>query len=122
MAKIMSYEKAVENVLNGSPVEGELREVLEKLKVSLGKRNASKSGKPSKAQKENADLAERIYEAMEPGVIYEHGDICSLLDELANATPQKVSPLMKSLEGRVVIGKNKGKNTYTLADNDEADE
>ena len=114
MAKLMSYEKAIEKVLSGETVEGELREVLEKLKVSLGKRSGS--GKPSKAQKENADLAERIYEAMEPGVVYEHADICSLLDELANATPQKVSPLMKSLGGKVVIGKNKGHATYTLAD------
>ena len=54
---------------------------------------------------------------MVAGVVYDTDGIKGLVDELANATPQKVSPLMKHLvaDGRVTTEKVKGKATYTLA-------
>ena len=113
--KKMSYVSAVDVVLNGGEITNEVRERLEALKASLEKRASRKSEGPTKAQKENAELAERIYEQMTPSTIYSNADIASLLPELDGATPQKLSPLMKILDGRVIIEKVKGKATYRLA-------
>ena len=114
--KKMSYVAAVEAVLNGAPIEGEVAERLEALKASLEKRASRKSEGPTKAQKANAELAERIFGAMDADVVYTTVDICGLLPELEGATPQKVSPLMKSLVAseRVIAEKVKGKATYRL--------
>ena len=113
--KKMSYAVVVEKILNGEEMTDEMRERLEALKASLEKRASRKSEGPTKAQKENAELAERIYEQMTPSTIYSNADIASLLPELDGATPQKLSPLMKILDGRVIIEKVKGKATYRLA-------
>jgi len=114
--KKMSYVVAVEKAINGEVTE-EVVERLTALKASLEKRASRKSEGPTKAQKENAELAERIADAMVAGEVYDTAGIKGLLEELANATPQKVSPLMKHLAdaGRVTITKVKGKNTYSLA-------
>ena len=116
-AKKMSYAVAVDTVLKGEEITDEVRERLEALKVSLEKRASRKSEGPTKAQKANAELANRIAEAMVAGTVYDTEGIKGLVEELANATPQKVSPLMKHLvvEGRVTFEKVKGKATYTLA-------
>lgn len=115
--KKMSYANAVEAVLNGQEITDEVRERLEVLKVSLEKRGTRKAVGPTKAQKANAELAERIFGAMDADVVYSTNDICGLIPELEGATPQKVSPLMKGLvtSGRVVAEKVKGKATYRLA-------
>ena len=117
MSKKMSYASAVETILNGGEITDEVRERLEALKVSLEKRGTRKAVGPTKAQKANAELAERIFDAMEADVVYSTNDICGLLPELEGATPQKVSPLMKSLVAseRVIAEKVKGKATYRLA-------
>jgi len=112
--KKMSYVSALDSVLRGEITE-EVTERITALKASLEKRAAHKPEGPTKAQKENAELAERIYEQMAPTVVYSNADIAGLLPELEGATPQKLSPLMKLLEGRVVIEKVKGKATYKLA-------
>ena len=115
-AKKMSYVVAVENAINGK-IDDEVIERLTALKASLEKRASRKSEGPTKTQKANAELANRIAEAMVAGVVYDTDGIKGLVDELANATPQKVSPLMKHLvtDGRVTTEKIKGKATYTLA-------
>ena len=115
--KKMSYVGAVDVVLNGGEITDEVRERLEALKASLEKRASRKSEGPTKAQKANAELADRIADAMVAGEVYDTEGIKGLVDELANATPQKISPLMKHLtgDGRVITEKVKGKNTYRLA-------
>ena len=115
-AKKMSYVVAVENAINGK-IDDEVIERLTALKASLEKRASRKSEGSTKAQKANAELAERIANAMVAGVVYDTDGIKGLVEELANATPQKVSPLMKHLvaEGRVTSEKVKGKATYTRA-------
>ena len=117
MSKKMSYVGAIDAVLNGSPIEGEVAERLEALKASLEKRASRKSVGPTKAQRENAVLAEKIVNAMEHGTVYGTAEIADLVAELKGATPQKISPLMKSLvaSGCVTSEKVKGKATYTLA-------
>ena len=113
--KKMSYVSAVDVVLNGGEITDEVRERLEALKTSLEKRANRKSEGPTKAQKENLALAEKVLEAMEPGVEYGNAEIAGLIPELEGATPQKISPLMKMLGDRVIIEKVKGKAVYRLA-------
>lgn len=117
MSKKMSYVGAVNAVLNGEPIEGEVRERLEALLTSLEKRASRKPNGPTKAQKANAELAEKIVAAMVAGEVYGTADIGGLVPELSEASAQKISPLMKGLvnSGRVVAEKVKGKATYTLA-------
>ena len=117
MSKKISYASAIEAVLNGEEITAEVTERLEALKASLEKRASRKPNGPTKAQKANAELAEKIFDAMEADVVYSTNDICGLIPELEGATPQKVSPLMKSLVGseRVIAEKVKGKATYRLA-------
>ena len=115
--KKMSYVSAVDAVLNGAPIEGEVAERLEALKASLEKRASRKPNGPTKAQKANAELAEAIFSAMVEGEVYGTADIAGLVPALEGANPQKISPLMKGLvaSGRVVGEKVKGKAVYHLA-------
>ena len=114
--KKMSYVVAVESAINGN-VTNEVRERLEALKVSLEKRNTHKTNGPTKAQRANAELAEKIFEAMEPDVVYATADIGKLVPELAEASSQKLTALMKILvtSERVVGEKVKGKAVYHIA-------
>ena len=114
--KEMSYVVAVSNAIEGKLDEATI-DKLTKLKASLEKRSASKSGKPTKAQLANAELAEKIVEAMEPAVEYTIADIRGLVPELAKANSQKIAPLMKRLAeaGKVVKTEVKGKVSYHLA-------
>lgn len=115
MAKKMSYVSAVETVLNGGEITAEVRERLEALKGSLEKRGTRKHEGPTKAQIARAELAERVFGLMEPETAYTNADIAGLVPELAGATPQKISPMMKLLGERVVTEKVKGKAVYHIA-------
>ena len=113
--KKISYVSALNAVITGEEITDEIRERLEALKASLEKRNTRKAG--PKAQKANAELVEKIFDAMEPDVVYATADICKLVPELAEASSQKVSALMKKLvtAERVTSEKVKGKATYKVA-------
>lgn len=106
--------KVIENPINLSAEEVEK---LIALRDSVAKRNATKSDKPTKTQRENAELAEAVAEAMEHGKSYSIKDICALNPALNGATSQKVGPLMDKLvkSNAVVKSVIKGKNYYTLA-------
>ena len=93
-------------------------QVIEKmtaLREVQSKRSGKKSDAPSKAQVERAALAERVLAAMEPDKAYGTAEIAALLPELAGATPQRVTPLMKLLGERVAVSKVKGKAVYSIA-------
>lgn len=116
MSKKMSYVVAVESAINGELTE-EVVARLGDLKVSLEKRASRKTEGPTKAQKANAELAEKIFSAMVEGVEYTTADIGGLVPELEGATPQKISPLMRGLvkSERVTSAKVKGKAVYKIA-------
>lgn len=113
----LTYVAVLDKAIAGEPLTAEEIEKLEALKASIAKRNATKSDKPSKAQRENAELAEAVASAMVEGVTYSIPDICALIPALNDATSQKVGPLMSKLvdAGRVVKSVVKGHNFYTLA-------
>lgn len=113
--KKMSYAVAIDTVLKGEEITDEVRERLEALKASLEKRASRKSEGPTKAQKANAELAEKVFGAMVAGESYTSHGIAGLVPELEGATPQKISPLMKILGERIITEKVKGKALYRLA-------
>jgi hypothetical protein len=118
MRSITTYvsvlNKVIENPIN---LTSEEVEKLTALRDSIAKRNATKSDKPTKAQRENAELAEKVASTMVEGVTYSIPDLCALLPELAGASSQKVGPLMQKLvdAGKAVKSVVKGHNYYTLA-------
>lgn len=116
MTKKISYVVALDTVLTGAEITDEVRERLEALKASLEKRNARKAG-PTKAQKANAELAEKIFAAMEPEVVYTTPEIGALIPELEGASAQKISALVRKLvqSERVTSAKVKGKAVYQVA-------
>ena len=73
----------------------------------LEKKNATRSTKPTKKQTENADLAEKIYNAMKSGVSYRVKDIKVLIPELADETVSinKVSALVTKLKNDVMVSR-----------------
>ena len=90
---------------------------LNALRESLNKRNSGKSGKPTKAQIANAEIGEQIVATMESGVQYTIADVRGLVPALADATPQKVGPILRKLaeDGKLTAEKVKGKAVYALA-------
>ena len=113
----MTYVAVLDKVLAGETLSADELEKVRALRETVAKRNATKSDKPTKAQRENAELAETVAGAMVEGVTYSIPDICGLVPALAGASSQKVGPLMGKLvdAGRVVKSVVKGHNFYTLA-------
>ena len=113
--KKISYVSALNTVIAGEEITDEIRERLEALKASLEKRNTRKSNGPTKAQKERAELAEKVFGAMIAGESYGSKEIAGLIPELEGASSQKVTALMKALGERVTSEKVKGKAVYKIA-------
>lgn len=115
MADRMTNVKALAYVLENCEIPEDVAEKLNGIKTSLEKRASHKQEGPTKVQKENLVLAEKVLAAMEPEVEYGNSEIADLIPELDGATPQKVSPLMKLLGDRIVTTKVKGKAIYKVA-------
>ena len=117
MAPLDPEQIAIEPATEGKePIT--VAQVIEKmtaLREVQSKRSGKKSDAPTKAQVERAALAERVLAAMEPDKVYGTAEIAALLPELAGATPQRVTPLMKLLGERVAVSKVKGKAVYSIA-------
>lgn len=81
----------------------------------LAKKNERKSSKPSAKQVANATIIETLYEAMEAGKSYTIADIQALAPELADASSQKVSALVKKMRDNVLVSREvvKGKAYFT---------
>ena len=69
----------------------------------LAKKNERKSTKPTAKQVANAQLIEEIYEKMETGKSYRISEIQALSDELAEASGQKVSALVKRMKDNLLV-------------------
>lgn len=97
LTKAQKYDLllAIEEV-NGNPV---LKEFVEHEKELLASKNAKKSSEPTKAQKENAELAQAIYDGMEVGKAYKCADIAKEIPECGGMSTQKISPIMRNGEG-----------------------
>lgn len=81
----------------------------------LAKKNERKSSKPSAKQLANATFVEALYEAMEIGKSYTIADLQALVPELADASSQKVSALVKRMKDNALVSREvvKGKAYFT---------
>jgi len=71
----------------------------------LAKKNERRSDKPTAKQVANATLIEEIYEAMEAGKSYRIAEIQALIPDLADASGQKVSALVKKMRDNVLVSR-----------------
>ena len=111
----MTYVNALDVVLAGAEMTDEVKEKLEALKASLVKRNA-KTGtrKPTKTQRENAEIKAQIVEFLTDKDPMKAGEIGAAFE----FSTQKASALLKQLvdEGAVVKGLDEKKATvFSLA-------
>lgn len=81
----------------------------------LAKKNERRSDKPTAKQIANASLIETIYEAMEADKSYTIKDIQALVPDLADASNQKISALVKRMRENVLVSREvvKGKAYFT---------
>lgn len=114
MTEKMTYVKALDFVMADEFVlPDEVREKLSALKVSLEKRAQykSKSGKPTKAQREAADFREEVVAVLaEHGEPMQCGDIAKALGE----SGQKVSAALSMLGDWRADGKGEGRVERTV--------
>lgn len=107
MTNKMTYAVAIDNAINGNITE-EVVERLTALKEQLAKRATSGRKTPTKTQKENEILVERIYEALaecEDGVTVT--ELIAGSDALAGMSCQKASALLKKLVDAERVTKEK---------------
>jgi len=118
MDKKMTYTTAIENAITAITKldcstfnRDETVEKLTALKEQLVKRNASKSDKPTKTQKENAEIKARIHEFLThtlQGV--RCGDVASEL----GISGQKASALLSQMVKTGEVVKREGEKRVTL--------
>ena len=77
----------------------------------LAKKNERKSTKPTAKQVANAELIQKIYEAMEFGKTYKTSEIQALVPELAECNIQKVSALVKKMKDSILVSREVVKGT-----------
>lgn len=79
-------------------------------------KNAKRSTKPTKAQAENAMLAEAVIENMQAGTSYTVSEIQKIVPELAELSNQRATAIVRSLVrvGRVARTESKGKAYFSL--------
>ena len=115
MATKISYVSVINDVLNGVELDAERIEKLTALKTALEKRGTRKSNAPTKAQRERAEVAEKLFGAMVAGQEYGSADLAGLIPETEGASSQKITALVKAMGERVNAETVKGKKVYTLA-------
>ena len=83
----------------------------------LTAKNSRRSNKPTKAQVENANLAEKVLEQMESGKAYTVSEIQKEVAELSELSNQRATAIVRSLvrAGSLTRSEVKGKALFTLA-------
>ena len=114
MANKMTYKEAINVALGIMGDNAEYAEAAEKLNALIGqldKRNASGNGKPTKAQRDNAEKAERVYELILGSA---EGMTPTEVGVAIGENVQKATALLGALvkAGRAVKEKNGKKMVY----------
>lgn len=114
MANKMTKVQTIQNIIDTYGVTGEDKDFLLHEIDLINKRNAYKSDKPTKAQRENAVRKEGIYAVMEVGKTYTATDIAELMGGKENEwTPQRASALLKQMvEAGVVVKTTEKRRSY----------
>lgn len=96
--------KAIEYVIANCELPAEVKEKLEKMKVSFEKKSSGER-KPTKTQKANEELKTAILNYMEPNVLYSIGQLTKEVPELVaiDASPNKTSALITQLKNAGLV-------------------
>lgn len=110
----MTNVKALAYVIENTEVPQDVLEKLVAMKASFEKK--AENRKPTKTQEANAAIAEKVVEVLEDaGKGLTIAEIKAQVEELAEATPQKVSGVIKTLGNRVRKDYDKKVAYFTLA-------
>ena len=112
--KKMTYVEALTNALNGT-LDEETIARLTNLRDTYARQAEKNANTPTKKQAETIATAEKLFAAMEQGVVYSGTELSALIPELDHASPQKIWAVTKALGDRVQTAKVKNRATYTLA-------
>ena len=118
----LTYVNAINaalRALNGEEIENkaEVAEKLIALGQSLEKRNASKSGKPTKKQGENEGIKSQIADFLRGVPSAKCGDIANAIGISGQKCSALLSQMVKS--GEVVKSEEKRTSVFALADEDD---
>lgn len=100
----LTYVSAIDMALEGKLTD-EVVEKLEALKASIAKRNAHKSGKPTKTQVANEALKDEIVALLADGKARTIAEIVADVPMLAGASPQKMSALLSQLKASGIVAR-----------------
>lgn len=95
MTNVKAMELAIAT-LKDTDFSAEALEKLQNITMSLAKKSARKSDKPTKTQIANEGIKTAILEAMEPGVQYTITDISKMVD--GGYSVSKISALLRQLK------------------------
>jgi len=121
MANKETKVQVIERLINTYGIEGEDKDFLLHEVELINKRNAYKSDKPSKSQRENVARKEGIAAVMEAGEIYTATDIANLMGGKDNGwSAQRASALLKQMvaAGTVVKAEIKRRAYFALTGTD----
>lgn len=121
MANKETKVQVIERLINTYGIEGEDKDFLLHEVELINKRNAYKSDKPSKSQRENVARKEGIAAVMEAGEIYTATDIANLMGGKDNGwSAQRASALLKQMveAGQVVKAEIKRRSYFALTGTD----
>lgn len=115
----LTYVAALENVLTNCTLDTEVAEKLTALKAALVKRNAKTGArKPTKTQRENAEIKAQIAEFLTGKDPMKAGEIATAFE----ISVQKASALLKQLVDEGVAVKGEGEKRATVFSLAVADE
>ena len=117
MTNKLTNAKALAFVLENFDLPTDIREKIEGIKAQIEKRNASKSSKPTKEQRANAEIKAVIVEVLSDNTARTVTEIMGLVPALANASNQKASALVNQLvkEGVLKREEIKRKAYFSIA-------
>lgn len=108
----MTYGEALSHVLTNCTLPEEVAERLTALQESLAKRNANKTSKPTKTQRENADVKVKVMELLTANPDGMQAKDVAVALELTS--PQKASALLNQLVKSGELEKVEGEKKVTL--------
>ena len=118
MANKETKVQTIERLISNYGISGEDKDFLLHEVELINKRNAYKSSKPTKAQRENVERKEGIATVMEAGKAYTATDIAALMGE--GWSPQRASSLLKQMveAGTVVKAVVKRRSYFAVVGTD----
>ena len=110
MTKNITYIDAINAALTAD-LSSEVKDKLTALRDQIAKRNATKSDKPTKTQRENAEVKDRIREVLSHTL---QGLRCGEVASEVGISGQKCSALLSQLVREGVVVKREGEKRVTL--------